>query len=87
MNKYIGFSDRYNGPVKFLTQDLGATRCFVIKENRVAVYDKGHLNYENGDRTKAFKVWSGVWPKDNHVVDDVIKVIEKSRPRPQHDRK
>jgi len=80
VNKYIAFSDRFNGPIKLLAQDLRVGRVFVINEGRYAHYHQGKLFYENSDvGVPVNRVWDGVWPRGVHELEDAINAIEATR--------
>lgn len=80
MSKYAGFSDRFNGPILFLGEDLAVNRYFTIPEGRTAYYEHGKLFYEDS-RTpvKAYRVWIGKWPKEGCTVEEAITLISRRR--------
>jgi len=81
-NKYAAFSDRYNGPIKHIAQDLGAYRYFMIAEGRYAEYEKGKIYYsgDKGPGVQMHRVWFGQWPTGLFEPREaVIAAIEEKR--------
>ena len=80
MRKYAAFSDRFNGPILFLGEDLAVNRYFVIPEGRYAYYEHGKLFYEESTKpVKAYRVWMGSWPKEGCTIQEAMAMIEERR--------
>jgi len=74
VSKYAAFSDRYNGPIKYIAEDLGAYRYFMIAEGRYAVYEKGKIYFagDKGPGVPMHRVWFGTWPGNVYEPQEAV---------------